>query len=167
MASSIAHGLAATALGAGFYPAEPRRLYAAAAAGAILSDIDAIGRPFGLGDLTWLGGHRALTHSLPFAAALALAAVAVSCRGGHWRGRRVGAWAFFALAFALHGALDAFTTYGEGVMILAPFSAWRFKASWQPFDGIVPEFLAIWVPTLCIIWYWRRARPVDFISPAR
>jgi len=166
MPSSVAHGLAAAALGAAFYPGERSRLYATAAAGAVLLDVDAIGRPFGLGDLSWLGGHRALTHSLPFAAGLALVAVAAACRGGHWQGRRVGAWAYFALAFALHGALDAFTTYGEGVMFLAPFSAWRFKTPWQPLHGILPEIVAIWVPALCIIWYRRRTRRVDFLSPA-
>src|SRR5262245_51823370 len=114
MPSSIAHGLAAVALGAVIYPTEGSRLYVPAAAGAVLLDVDAIGRPFGLGDVSWLGGHRALTHSLPFAAALALVAVVAVCRGDRWRGRRIGAWAYFALAFALHGALDALAAYGDG-----------------------------------------------------
>lgn len=166
MPSSIAHGLAAAALGAAFYPAERSRFYLAAAAGAALLDVDAIGRPFGLGDVSWLGGHRALTHSLPFAAALALAAVAAVCRDDRWRGRRIGAWAYFALAFALHGALDAFATYGEGVMFLAPFSAWRFKAPWQPFDGILPEMFAIWLPALAVVRYRRRKPTVDPRSSA-
>lgn len=166
MPSSVAHGLAAVALGAALYPAERPRLYAVAAAGAALLDVDAAGRPLGLGDIAWLGGHRALTHSLAFAAALALAAVAVACRGAHWHRRRLGAWAYFALAFALHGAADAFTTYGEGVTFLAPFSAWRYKAPWQPFHGILPEIVAIWVPALCIIWYRRRQRTATFQSAA-
>jgi membrane-bound metal-dependent hydrolase YbcI (DUF457 family) len=162
MPSSVAHGLTAVALGAGFYPAERLRLYAAAAGGAVLLDVDAIGRPFGLGDVSWLGGHRALTHSLPFAAALAAAGVVAMCRGPDWQGRRLGAWAYFALAFALHGTLDALTPYGDGVMFLAPFSAWRFKAPWQPFDRIIPEVIGVWVPALVIIWYRRRGPTVDF-----
>lgn len=167
MPSSIAHGLAAVALGAGFFPAERSRLYAAAAAGAVLIDVDAIGRPFGLGDVTWLGGHRGLTHSLPFAAALAAVAVTAMCRAGHWRGRRLGAWAYFAFAFALHGGLDAFTTYGSGVMFLAPFSAYRIKAPWQPFSGILPEVVGIWVPALCVIWYRRRERGLGALGHSR
>jgi membrane-bound metal-dependent hydrolase YbcI (DUF457 family) len=79
----------------------------------VLLDLDAIGRPFGSGDVAWLGGHRALTHSLTFAAALAIAGVAGACRGPQWQGRRLGAWAYLALAFALHGALDALTTYAR------------------------------------------------------
>ena len=162
MPSSVAHGLTAVALGAVFYPAERARLYAAAAAGAVLLDIDAIGRPFGLGDLSWLGGHRALTHSLPFAAALAAIVVLPMCRGPNWHGRRLGAWAYFALAFALHGALDALTTYGDGVVFLAPFSASRYKAPWHPFDRILPEVLGVWLPALAITWYRRRSLTVDF-----
>ena len=33
------------------------------AVAATLPDLDAIGRPFGHGDVEWLGGHRAVTHS--------------------------------------------------------------------------------------------------------
>ena len=166
MPSSVAHGLAAVALGTVLYPEERARLYGVAAAGSVLLDVDAVGRPLGLGDIGWLGGHRAFTHSLTFAATLALAALAVACRGPHWHRRRLGAWAYLALAFALHGALDAFTTYGEGVMFLAPFSVWRYKASWQPLHGLLPEMVAIWVPALYIIWYRRRERPAKFQSTA-
>ena len=162
MPSSVAHSLTAVALGAVFYPAERARLYAAAAAAAVLLDIDAIGRPFGLGDVTWLGGHRALTHSLPFAAALAAILVLAACRRADWQARRLGVWAYFALAFALHGVLDALTTYGEGVMFFAPFSASRYKAPWQPFHRILPEVIGVWLPALAIVWYRRRNVTVDF-----
>jgi membrane-bound metal-dependent hydrolase YbcI (DUF457 family) len=157
MPSSIAHGLAAVALGALFYPAERARIYGVGAAGAVLLDTDAIGRPFGL-DTGWLGGHRALTHSVPFAVALAVVTVAAVCRGDDWRGRRVGAWAFFTLAFALHGVLDALTTYGEGVMFFAPFSLWRYKSPWQPIHGVIPEIVAIWLPALGIFWHASRGK---------
>jgi membrane-bound metal-dependent hydrolase YbcI (DUF457 family) len=165
MPSSVAHGLAGVALGALLYPRERARLYATAAAGAVLLDIDALGRPFGLGDLGWLGGHRGLTHSLPFSAALATAALIAASRGPDWRGRRLGAWAYFALAFALHGALDALTTYGEGVMFLAPFSTWRYKAPWQPFHRIMPEVIGVWLPALAILWYRRRRVDSGSLAP--
>ena len=158
MPSSVAHGLTAVAVGAVLYPTARPRLYVSAAAGAVLLDVDAIGRPFGLGDVSWLGGHRALTHSLPFAAALAVVLMLVACRGPDWQERRLGAWVYFLLAVGLHGALDTLTTYGEGVMLLAPFSAWRYKAPWQPFHGILPEAIGIWAPALAIIWYRHRQR---------
>ena len=157
MPSSIAHGLAAAALGAALYPAERARLYAVASAGAVLLDLDAIGRPFGLGDVSWLGGHRALTHSLAFAAALAATVVVVGYRDSNWHGRRFGLWGYLALAFALHGVLDAFTTYGRGVMFLAPFSEQRFKSPWQPFQGIIAEIVAVWLPALAVIRYRRQS----------
>jgi membrane-bound metal-dependent hydrolase YbcI (DUF457 family) len=122
----------------------------------VLLDVDALGRPFGLGDVRWLGGHRGLTHSLSFAAVLAVIVVAAAYRRPDARGRRLGLWAYFALAFALHGVLDAFTMYGEGVMFFAPFSAARFKSSWQPLEKILPEMLGVWVPAIAIIIYRRR-----------
>lgn len=156
MPSSIAHGLAAIALGGVLAPAAPRRLHASAVASAVLLDVDAIGRPFGLGDVARLGGHRGLTHSLPFAAVLATLVVILACRGAGWRGRRRSAWAYVALAVALHGALDALTTYGAGVTFLAPFSAWRAKAPWQPLDGIAAEIVGVWIPACALIWFGRR-----------
>ena len=157
MPSSVAHALTAVALGTVLYPAErTRRLYALAAACAVLVDLDAVGRPFGRGDVVWLGGHRALTHSLAFAALLAAAVVAAAYRGPEGRGRRLGLWAYLALATAAHGALDALTTYGEGVMFLAPFSEARFKSPWRPFHRIVPEMVGVWLPAALVIWYRRR-----------
>jgi membrane-bound metal-dependent hydrolase YbcI (DUF457 family) len=120
----------------------------------------------GLGDVSWLGGHRALTHSLPFAAALAVVAVAAVCRGTRWRPGFIVGWTYFALAFALHGALDALTTYGEGVMFFAPFSESRFKSAWHPIDSLLTEIVAIWLPAVYIIWYRRRNRPFGSCSPA-
>jgi inner membrane protein len=163
MPSSIAHGLTAVAVGTVFFPAErTRRLYVAAACGAVLLDIDAIGRPFGLGDLAILGGHRALTHSLLFAALVSLAIVTAMYRGADGEGRRLRIFACFALALALHGVLDAFTTYGEGVMFFAPFSTARYRSPCQPLRGLLPEVVGVWLPMLALIVYKRRqARSVS------
>jgi inner membrane protein len=159
MPSSVAHALTAVALGRAVYPSERNRLSWVAVAGAVLLDLDAVGRPFGWGDVQWLGGHRALTHSLPFAAALGLAAIGVACSASEWRERRLGAWAFFAVVFALHGVLDAFTTYGQGVMFFAPFDETRYQSPWRPIRGVFPEIAGIWLPALAFIWWrGRRAR---------
>lgn len=157
MPSSIAHGLAAAALTAVAYggPA-PRRLLIAAAACAVLPDLDAAGRPFGRGDVAWLGGHRAVTHSLAFAALLALAAVGAWFRGPAMRGRRARAWGCLAAGTALHGGLDALTTYGEGVALFAPVSDLRVKAPWLPLSGVLPEVVAVWLPAAVLLWRARR-----------
>lgn len=44
-------------------------------------------------------------------------------------------WLAVTLAIASHGALDALTTYGSGVEFLAPFSAVRYRATWQVLGG--------------------------------
>ncbi|MGQ0767143.1 MAG: metal-dependent hydrolase [Gemmatimonadota bacterium] len=158
MPSSIAHGLTAAAIGFAFFPDErPRRVIAIAAVGAVLLDVDAVGRPFGLGDLAFLGGHRALTHSPVFALLLGSVIVAVAYRGSTWQSQQLRICLCLSLAFVAHGVLDAFTAYGEGVMFLAPFSAHRFKAPWLPFRGILPEIVGIWLPMAGLISYnrWR------------
>lgn len=158
MPSSVAHGLAAAAAAAAWYPRRrPQYLLAMAAVVAIALDIDALGRPFGLGDLESLGGHRALTHSLPFAAFVAALLVALSRRtAGSAPGARL--WLCLALAIASHGLLDTLTTYGDGVMLLAPFSSRRFGSAWTPLHGILAEVLWVWVPSGVILLTLRRIR---------
>ena len=156
MPSSMAHGLAAlTVAHLAFPSAPPRYLYVSAAACAVLPDLDAIGRPFGAPDIQWLGGHRALTHSVAFAAALAFLVGAVLFRGAERR-TRISRMICLAVATAMHGALDALTTYGDGVEFFAPFTTRRYKAPWQPLHSIGSEIVLVWLPALTLIWYLRR-----------
>jgi membrane-bound metal-dependent hydrolase YbcI (DUF457 family) len=163
MPSSIAHGLAAAAVVTLAYRGRPPRGAAlAAAVCAILPDVDAIGRPFGRGDVSWLGGHRALTHSLVFAAVIGAVTTV-----GFWRRPELVSWrrrltlgAWLSAAIALHGALDALSTYGEGVEFLAPFSNLRMKAPWQPFAAILPELLLVWLPAGVVLVLSRAHRRV-------
>ena len=162
MPSSIAHGLAAAAVVSLVYRGDPPRgaLWMAAAC-AVLPDLDAVGRPFGHGDVAWLGGHRALTHSLAFAVALGGVLATLGFRGRPELAgprRRLVLAAALALGTALHGALDALSTYGEGVAFLAPFSARRVKAPWQPFEALVPELILVWLPALAVLWTARARR---------
>ena len=174
MASSIGHAAAALAIGAALRPAgrTPRRFWWLAAAAGVLPDVDALGRPFGAGDLAWLGGHRAFSHSLVFAALLAIVLAAMARRTVPRDGEQpddasVGRlWLAFALAGASHGLLDTLTAYGEGVALLAPMSWARFSAPWHPLDpaaaadghagpaqlldGLVNEAAWIWLPALAV-----------------
>ena len=59
MPSSVAHGFVAIALGTVLrVPASVRSAWYVGIAAAVLLDLDAIGRPFGRGDLVRLDGHR-------------------------------------------------------------------------------------------------------------
>ncbi|HYI04809.1 MAG TPA: metal-dependent hydrolase [Reyranella sp.] len=157
MPSSVAHGFAAAALGAALLPGRVfRRLALSGVASAVLLDIDAIGRPFGHGDIGWLGGHRALTHSLFFAAVVGGLLVFFWRRRLGERGMRLRAFAFFFTAMAAHGVLDTFTDYGDGVAFLAPLSWERFESSWEPFQGLWEEVIIVWLPCYLLLRYARR-----------
>ena len=160
--SSIAHGFAALALGAAILPRPlPRRLAFTGVGCAVLLDVDAVGRPFGWGDVEWLGGHRGLTHSLFFAIALgSILAVSVKAlpSGEHMRWR---VFAFLAGAMAAHGALDMFTDDHPAVAIFAPFTWRRFEAPWEPFGRVWMEIVIVWLPCWLFIRYRNRATDVQ------
>jgi inner membrane protein len=77
-------------------------------------------------------GHRGITHSLAFAAALAAAVATLGFRGAPWSRRRGGLWLFLFLATASHGVLDALTDGGSGIAFFAPFDDTRYFFPWQP-----------------------------------
>jgi membrane-bound metal-dependent hydrolase YbcI (DUF457 family) len=177
--SSVAHGFAALALGAAILrPPLPRRLAITGVACAVLLDLDAIGRPFGRGDVMWLGGHRALTHSLFFAVVVAALLVFLwkGLASGELAGKELASgepagkelasgantrwrvFAFLAGGMIAHGVLDMFTDNHPAVAILAPFSWQRFRAPWEPFQGIWMEILVVWIPCWLFLRYRNRTR---------
>lgn len=95
---------------------------------ALLPDADVVGFKFGIAYAApW--GHRGASHSLVFAAAVTLVAMAVA---GALRAP-VGRWgALTFLAVASHGLLDSLTDGGLGAALLWPFSQERFFAPVQP-----------------------------------
>ncbi len=74
-------------------------------------------------------GHRGATHSLVFAALVALG-LALVARGWRLPPLRIGVLTF--LAVGSHGLLDALTDGGLGAALLWPFSNARFFAPVQP-----------------------------------
>ena len=132
MATVFTHAAAALALGTAFRrPGPPLRFWLAGAACAMAPDLDVIGLSFGI---PWghVLGHRGLSHSVVFAAALALVVTAVAFRGRDWDGRRPSVWLFLFLATASHGVLDAMTDGGSGVAFWAPFDDERYFLPWRP-----------------------------------
>jgi inner membrane protein len=126
---SIGHvvvGLAAGRLHAG---AERPRLAPALyfTALATFPDADVLARSLGAADGSpWL--HRGALHSLLAAAVVALGS-ALLLDGLGRSVRRLAATAL--VVAASHGAMDAFTGGGGGVMFLWPWSAERFLAPWH------------------------------------
>jgi membrane-bound metal-dependent hydrolase YbcI (DUF457 family) len=118
-------------------------------------DVDAIGRPFGYADLAIFGGHRALTHSMCTGLLFGLLVFLIVRRGSAARSASRLAL-YVTVVVASHGLLDALTTYGEGVAFFAPFTMHRWKSGWQPFDGLVAEIVALWLPGALTYALWLR-----------
>jgi inner membrane protein len=132
MPSVFSHAIAAVAIGAVAVGGPSRlALWGLGTLCAVVPDMDVIGLLVGIPYRHMLG-HRGLSHSLLFAAALA----SVVTAGARWKwpagpsGARL--WTYFFLATASHGLLDAMTNGGLGVAFFAPFSGARYRFPWRP-----------------------------------
>jgi inner membrane protein len=171
MPTVMSHAVAGLAIASAF-PAAPRRIWLLAAACAVLPDLDVAGFGYGIryDDLL---GHRGLSHSLLFAAALA-----ALLRAAAFPRQMPGAphvWTCLLLATASHGVLDALTDGGLGIAFFAPFDDGRYFLPWRPIQVSpisVRHFLSerglavlrselLWVvlPSAALAglaWVWRR-----------
>jgi inner membrane protein len=166
MASAFSHAVVALSIGTLFYrPQISKRVWVAGAICSVLPDLDVIGFRFGVhyGDF-W--GHRGFTHSLLFAALLALVVAFLLLLRGAPRIGRFALFAYLFLATASHGVLDAMTNGGLGVAFFSPFDNTRYFLPWRPirvspiavtqfftprgFAIIQNEFLWIWIPSILI-----------------
>ncbi len=157
MASVLSHPAIALGLGPLFHRfGLTPRLWLAGAACTVVPDLDALGFWMGI-PYDSLLGHRGLTHSLAFAAALA-GAVTFVLR--HERASRAVLFAYFFLCAASHGLLDAMTDGGLGVAFFSPFWNERFPLPWRPIlvspIGVAgffgPRAIAILQSELRVIW---------------
>lgn len=137
-----------------------RRLGLVAAACAALPDID---WPWDL-PTTSLFSHRAITHSLLFAA---LAAVVATWLCFPREARAVNGKTILsvvALAAFSHSCLDALTTYSYGIEFFAPFTQQRFRFAWTPLGSpagtlggqLRQELIVVLLPALLAAWLGKR-----------
>ena len=132
MCSVITHPVVPVALSA-FLPrdvASPALLLTGAIC-SVVPDLDVIGFRLGVryGDML---GHRGLTHSIPFAAALG---ALLTCT--LFRNAQGGGWVIFLFLFLStlsHPLLDMLTNGGLGVALLAPFGRGRYFFPWRPVE---------------------------------
>ena len=128
MATPLSHLAVPVALSVALGPdIVPPGLMALALVCAVLPDLDALG--------LWLGipydhpfGHRGITHSLPFAVALADAGALLAPALGV--DVSIAFWVLLPSA-ASHGLLDALTNGGLGVALFSPFSQRRYFLPWR------------------------------------
>ncbi len=138
------------------------RLLLAGVLASVLPDADVLGLRLGVPYGSPFG-HRGFSHSLVFAALLALAAAAAASWLGATRAR---AAVFIGLACVSHGLLDMLTNGGRGVALFWPVSAERFFLPAQVIEvsplsahrffgpaGLVvlaSELRWIWLPTAIV-----------------
>ena len=129
MPTALSHPAVPLAIGLGLGSGRVSgRLLAAGAAASVLPDADVLAFRFGIPYAAEFG-HRGFTHSLAFAAAVAIVGGL-----GH-RALRTGFFTstcFLFAATASHPLLDALTDGGLGAALLWPFSPERFFAPLRP-----------------------------------
>ncbi|TDK20649.1 metal-dependent hydrolase [Luteimonas aestuarii] len=143
-----------------------RPLLAAGVAAAILPDADMLAFAFDIAYAeAW--GHRGATHSLAFAALVALAGACAArwLRSTPWQ---AAAWLF--VCTLSHPLLDAMTSGGLGVALAWPWSEHRHFAPWRPilvspFAGnffnarglatLLSELRWVWLPLFACAGMWK------------
>ena len=164
MASLFTHAFVGTALGqAGTSDwRKDWRFWCLIIVCSILPDIDSIGFHLGI-PYSSFWGHRGITHSLAFAAILAICVATGFSRKLHRP------WTLALLLFvvtATHGLLDAMTDGGLGVAFFSPFDLQRYFLPWRPIHVspigvgrffsqrglriLLSEIVWVWLPVLAI-----------------
>ncbi len=158
MATLLTHGLVGAVLGRDWQagPQQRRHLLLAAAACSMLPDLDVVGLRLGV-PYGALWGHRGITHSLLFAATVAIVLAYFLAQKASERMRT--ALVLF-LVTASHGVLDALTDGGLGVAFFSPFDRTRYFFSWRPISvspiGVSRIFSAYGLQVFWteMIWVW-------------
>jgi inner membrane protein len=178
MASAFTHSFFAVAAGKLAFPDRlTSRIWMLGILCALLPDLDVIGFRFGIPYGNSLG-HRGFSHSLLFAVITGCAVALLAFRDVPFRSRQWWSFAaYFCVAAASHGVLDAMTDGGYGVAFFSPFSNVRYFLPWRPlevapigvrgffsrwgWDVLMSELLWIWVPVtllLVVVSLTRRQR---------
>ncbi len=179
---AFTHPIITLALGAPFYRREISMwIWLWGAFLTALPDIDFVGYQMGI-PYPHMMGHRGFTHSLMFAAVVALLSALYFKKW--WQRHPAWLWFFFFLCAASHGVLDGLTDGGLGVAFFAPFDNSRYFLPWRPIPVaplhprlifsewgahvIASELLWIWVPTLvatAVIFAARGGRTASLRGP--
>ncbi len=133
MPSTITHAMIALVGGKIFAGRKmPWRFWIATVAVALLPDVDTIGLRLGV-PYEHFFGHRGFFHSPFFGLCLSLACVCIVFRDHKIFSR--GWWsllAFFSFISVSHSLLDACTSGGLGIALLAPFDNTRYFMPYRP-----------------------------------
>ena len=173
MPTVLSHPAVPLALGAGLAGTTlTGRLVAAGVLVSVVPDLDVLGLRLGVPYGSPFA-HRGFSHSLAFAALLALSGALLHRL---WRVGRRTAFLYLFAAAASHGVLDAFTDGGRGVALLWPFTVARYFAPIRPIAVaplsaarlvsrhgaavLLSELLYVWLPATLlalVLTAWRKS----------
>lgn len=162
MASAFSHAIVSYTMKKLALPDAPAKVSALAMFCSAIPDADVIAFRFGI-PYEHMFGHRGFTHSIFFSLLLGFVVALIF----HKKDRLKFATLYF-FATLSHAVLDAMTTGGRGVAILAPFSDERFFLPWR-FIKVSPmsiqrfftewgwkvmqnEFVYLWIPCISILF---------------
>ena len=163
MPTILTHAAVPLALGLGLgIRIIPKPLLLAGIAASILPDLDVLAFQLHIPYADDFG-HRGFTHSIAFAVALGLLAMAFSQRLRCSRGL---AFTFIGISTVSHGLLDMLTNGGLGIALWWPWSSERLFAAWQVIEVsplslrhvfsargwavLQSELLWVWLPALFV-----------------
>ena len=161
MASAFGHGILAYTIKKLAAPKAAIKVTLLAIICSILPDADVIAFKFGI-PYEHMFGHRGFTHSIFFSILFGLFVAFIFHKKPRSKYSII-----YILATLSHPLLDAMTTGGRGVAILAPFTGERFFLPWR-FIKVSPmsikrfisewglevlksEFIYIWIPCLIVL----------------
>ena len=157
MPTVISHAAVPLAIGLGLGASRiPPRLLAAGVVASILPDLDVLAFRLGI-DYAHELGHRGASHSLVFAATVAVLAALLAPL---LKASRSSAWLFMFVAALSHGLLDMLTNGGLGVALWWPWSDERLFFPWRLVEASPLSLRRIFGPAGLavlqseLLWIW-------------
>lgn len=132
MASAFGHALSAVAFGSLLNKEiKSPKFWILGIVCAVLPDLDVLAFKFNI-EYGHMFGHRGFTHSIFFAFFFSLIVVGLFYkRKALTRKKFTALWLYFFICVLSHALLDALTTGGKGVALLAPFTDERYFLPWR------------------------------------
>ncbi len=133
MPSLISHAVVGFAAGSAYRRRFPTKwLLLATIFVSVIPDADVIGFAYGIKYADFLG-HRGFFHSMAFSLMLAtILAPLITYKSKTSIMQTLRVWLLLTLIGSSHGILDAMTSGGLGIALLAPFDNTRYFLPWTP-----------------------------------
>ena len=157
MPTIFTHALSGWILSKGLLKDKPKRFWLLSILLPLLPEADVIAFRFGI-PYEHVLGHRGITHSIFFAICVGIAVSFLAFRNsGFSMGKLCLLALWFSLITASHGILDAMTSGGKGVALLAPFDNSRYFFDFRPIR-VSPIRIEVFLGKRGLLTLWSELR---------